>query len=111
MPTDPARVRLSDPGDPDKCPVWQLHRIYSSEDTKKWVREGCTTAAFGCLECKKPLIQKVLEEQQQIQERARPYEQNPAMVREVIEHGNRRAREVAKSTMEIVRDAVGTTYT
>lgn len=111
MPTDPARVRLSDPGDPDKCPVWQLHRIYSSEDTKKWVREGCTTAAFGCLECKKPLIQKVLEEQQQIQERARPYEQNPAMVREVIEHGNRRARAVAKSTMEIVRDAVGTTYT
>jgi tryptophanyl-tRNA synthetase len=111
MPTDPARVRLTDPGDPDKCPVWPLHQIYSSDDTKTWVRDGCRSAAFGCLECKKPLIRKILEEQEQIQDRARPYENNRAMVRDVIEQGNRRAREAAMQTMEIVRDAVGTTYT
>lgn len=110
MPTDPARVRLSDPGDPEKCPVWQLHQVYSDENTQCWVQKGCKAAEFGCLECKKPLIKTVLAEQEVTLQRAKPYEQNPAMLREVIEHGNQRAGEVARHTMDVVRQAVGTVY-
>ena len=61
MPTDPARIRRSDPGDPDKCPVWPLHQVYSSEDTKQWVMQGCKSAGIGCIECKQPVIDAVLE--------------------------------------------------
>ena len=110
MPTDPARVRLTDPGDPAKCPVWQLHEVYSDEDTKSWASAGCRAASFGCLECKKPLIGKLLEEQELIRERAVPYESNPALVREVIAEGEIKARKVASETMEIVRESVGTIY-
>ncbi len=110
MPTDPARVRLTDPGDPDKCPVWQLHLVYSDEDTRQWAAAGCRAASFGCLRCKQPLIEKVLEEQAEIRQRARPYESNPHRVKEVIEAGNQRARQAAAETMEIVREAVGTVY-
>ena len=110
MPTDPARVRLTDPGDPDKCPVWQLHQVYSDDDTRQWVERGCRAAEFGCLECKKPLIERIQQEQEEIRQRARPYEDNPAMLREVIENGNARAGEVARETMEIVRESVGTVY-
>lgn len=110
MPTDPARVRLTDPGDPDKCPVWQLHQVYSDDDTKNWVASGCRAASFGCLECKKPLIQSLLTEQEEVRERAAPYESNPELVREVIAKGDSRARQVASETMEIVRQSVGTIY-
>lgn len=110
MPTDPARARITDPGNPDKCPVWQLHRVYSNSETRQWVATGCRAASFGCLECKQPLIEKVLEEQQQIRQRAAPYEANPERVKEVIEAGCQRAREVAMETMEIVRAVVGTVY-
>ena len=110
MPTDPARVRLTDPGDPEKCPVWQFHLIYSDQETREWVSRGCRGASFGCLECKKPLIGKVLEEQEHIRDRARPYESNPEKVREVIHEGNLKAREAARETMGIVRKAVGTVY-
>ncbi len=110
MPTDPARVRLTDPGDPDKCPVWQLHMVYSDNETQEWASTGCRAASFGCLECKKPLIEKILEEQEDIRQRAQPYESNPERVREVIELGNQRAREVASETMAIVREVVGTVY-
>ena len=110
MPTDPARVRLTDPGDPEKCPVWQFHLIYSDHETREWVFRGCRAASFGCLECKKPLIGKVLEEQEHIRDRARPYESNPEKVREVVHEGNLKAREAARETMRIVRKAVGTVY-
>lgn len=110
MPTDPARVRLRDPGDPDKCPVWQLHRVYSDDEVRAWASAGCRAAAFGCLECKKPLIGKVLAEQVAFRERARRYENNPDEVREVIAEGDRKARQVAGETMEMVRAAVGTVY-
>jgi tryptophanyl-tRNA synthetase len=110
MPTDPARVRLTDPGDPEKCPVWQLHLVYSDSDIQQWACTGCKAASFGCLECKKPLIASVLEEQQEIRDRARPYEENPEKVKEVIHSGCQKAREVAVETMEIVRDVVGTVY-
>ncbi len=110
MPTDPARIRLTDPGEPEKCPVWEFHKIYSDLDTRNWVEDGCRKAAFGCLECKKPLIQKVLEEQSAIRERALPYEKNPSRIREVIAAGDCRAREAAKETMAIVRQSTGTVY-
>ncbi len=110
MPTDPARVRLTDPGDPAKCPVWQLHEVYSDDDTKQWVDKGCRTAEFGCLECKKPLIKKLLEEQDVIRERAETYVKNPQRVREVIAEGDKKARQVASETMQIVRESVGTIY-
>ncbi len=110
MPTDPARVRLTDPGDPEKCPVWQLHLVYSEPEIREWVDSGCRAASFGCLACKQPLIRKILEEQEEIRQRARPYESNPEQVREIIHQGNRKARETALETMQIVRDAVGTRY-
>ncbi len=110
MPTDPARVRLSDPGEPDKCPVWPLHRIYSDDETRQWVQTGCRSAAFGCLECKKPLIRSLLREQEEIMQRAGPYERNGNLVREVVEQGIANARKAAQETLEVVRDAVGTRY-
>ena len=110
MPTDPARVRLTDPGDPDKCPVWQLHKVYSDEEVLDWASAGCRAASFGCLECKRPLIDKVLEEQAAFDQRAREYESNPAQVRAIIEQGNHKARVAARETMEIVRTAVGAVY-
>ncbi len=110
MPTDPARVRLTDPGDPDKCPVWQLHLVYSDAGVRDWASAGCRAASFGCLECKRPLIDKVLEEQSVFHERAREYQNDPVRVRGIIEEGNHKAREAAQETMEIVRAAVGAVY-
>lgn len=110
MPTDPARVRLTDPGDPEKCPVWPLHQIYSDAETCEWVRAGCRTAAFGCVACKQPLIGKILEEQELLRERADPYLQNPDLVKDIMIEGSKKAGRVADETMEIVRSAVGTQY-
>ena len=90
--------------------MWALHKIYSAEETRNWVQTGCRAAAFGCLECKQPLLAKLLEEQAAIHERARPYEASPGLVREVIEDGSQRARAAARETMDIVRSAVGTVY-
>ena len=110
MPTDPARQRRNDPGDPERCPVWELHKIYTASDTRETLAAGCKSAGIGCVDCKKPLLEKILEEQAELQDRARPSEQNPARVREVIESGCERAREVAEETLNEVRLAVGTKY-
>lgn len=110
MQTDPQRVRLTDPGDPDKCPVWNLHDIYSEKETKTWVREGCKSAGIGCLECKKPLIEKVLEEQRPIRERAKQYEENPELVRSILSEGTAKAREAAQGTLEEVRKVMGLSF-
>ncbi|MDD9822933.1 MAG: tryptophan--tRNA ligase [Gammaproteobacteria bacterium] len=110
MPTDPARVRLTDPGDPDKCPVWQLHRVYSDADTRDWAAAGCRAAAFGCLECKRPLIDAVLAEQEEFRDRARPFEDDPGQVRDIIDAGCANARRAAAETMAMVREAVGAVY-
>jgi len=107
MQTDPQRVRLSDPGDPDKCPVWKLHEVYSDDATKCWAKEGCTTAGIGCLDCKKPLIEQILEEQKPIRDRARQYESDPALVRSIISEGCDHARDVARSTLQEVRKVMG----
>lgn len=110
MPTDPARVRRTDPGDPAKCPVWQFHELYSGEDTKKWVQEGCKTAAIGCLECKRPVIDAVLAEQKPMLERAQEYIDDPKTVRNIIASGSEEARSVARNTLDEVRQAMGLAY-
>jgi len=110
MKTDPARVRRSDPGDPDKCPVWDLHKIYSDEKTRDWVQVGCRSAGIGCLDCKQPVIDSVLKELAVFRERAREYEANPELVRGIVSDGCERAREAARATMSEVREAVGLEY-
>jgi tryptophanyl-tRNA synthetase len=110
MVTDPARVRRGDPGDPGKCPVWQFHQLYSNEATKDWVVKGCTTAGIGCLECKQPVIDAIVREQQPWRERAEKYLANPKQVHWIVEMGTERARTVARQTMKDVREAMGLNY-
>ena len=111
MPTDPARVKRSDPGDPDKCPVWQFHLVYSDEPTKSWVQQGCRTAGIGCLECKQPVIDKVLAEQAPMRERAQKYLDDPTLVRNIVADGCDKARDLARETMREAREAMGLNYT
>jgi len=107
MPTDPARVRRTDPGNPEKCPVWGLHKIYSDETTKDWVIKGCTGAGIGCLDCKKALSDKIIEEQIPFLERAEEYKNNPRLVKEIVREGCEAARDIAKETLDEVREAMG----
>ncbi|MDB5820722.1 MAG: tryptophan--tRNA ligase [Rhizobacter sp.] len=110
MPTDPARVRRTDPGNPEVCPVWQFHLVYSDADTQAWAAHGCRTAGIGCLDCKQPVIDAIIREQQPWIERAEPYLANPALVRDLVDSGTDRARTVAQETMREVRDAMGLRY-
>ncbi len=110
MPTDPARVRRTDPGDPANCPVWQLHEVYSDNEVQNWVKQGCTTASIGCVECKQPVIDVVQKELKPIQERAREYEQDLATVQSIINDGCEQARDIARDTLEDVRRAMGLIY-
>ena len=110
MPTDPARVRRTDVGNPDKCPVWQLHQVYSNEDTKNWVQQGCRSAHIGCIECKQPVIDAVLAEQKPMRERAQLYLDDPTLVRNIITDGCEKARKLAAETMRDVREAMGLNY-
>lgn len=110
MPTDPARIRRTDPGDPAKCPVWQLHEIYSDETTQQWVQNGCKNAAIGCIECKGPVIEGVLKELKPIQERAAQYAEDPTLVKNIVAEGCEKARKLARETMRDVRDAMGLNY-
>jgi len=110
MPTDPARVRRTDPGDPAKCPVWQFHEVYSEDSVCEWAKEGCKTAAIGCLDCKQPVIDAVLRELKPMQERAREYTEQPELVRSIISEGTEKARDVAKETLDEVKSAMGMNY-
>jgi tryptophanyl-tRNA synthetase len=110
MPTDPARVKRSDPGDPDKCPVWQFHLVYSDAKTKDWVQHGCRSAGIGCLECKQPVIDAVLAEQAPMRERAQRYLDDPTLVRSIVADGCDKARELARETMREVREVMGLNY-
>ncbi|HSH54176.1 MAG TPA: tryptophan--tRNA ligase [Methylotenera sp.] len=110
MPTDPARVRRTDPGDPAKCPVWQLHEIYSNKATQDWVQVGCKSASIGCIECKGPVIEGVLAELKPIQERAAQYAEDPTLVKNIVAEGCEKARKLARETMRDVRDAMGLNY-
>ena len=110
MVTDPARARRTDPGDPEKCPVWQFHKLYSDESTKDWVVKGCKSAGIGCLDCKQPVIDAIIQEQKPWRERAEKYLSNPKQVHWIVEMGTERARTVARSTMKDVRGAMGLNY-
>jgi tryptophanyl-tRNA synthetase len=110
MPTDPARIRRTDPGDPAKCPVWQLHEVYSSDATREWVQTGCKSASIGCIECKQPLIEAVLNELKPIQERAAQYAEDPTLVKNIVADGCEKARKLARETMREVREVMGLGY-
>lgn len=110
MPTDPARIRRTDPGDPAKCPVWQLHQVYSDQSTQDWAQNGCKTAGIGCIECKGPVIEGVLAELKPIQERAAQYAEDPSLVKNIVAEGCEKARKLARETMRDVRDAMGLNY-
>lgn len=110
MPTDPARIRRTDPGDPVKCPVWQLHLVYSDNSVRDWVTKGCTSAGIGCIECKQPVIDAVLKEQEPMRERAQQYLDDPSLVRAIIADGCDKARKLAQETMRDVREAMGLNY-
>ena len=110
MPTDPARIKRDDPGSPERCTVWQFHKIYSDAKTQAWVQNGCTSAGIGCLDCKQPIIEAILLEQQPMLERAQPYLEEPRLVRDIIDAGTERARITARETMNDVRQAMGLNY-
>lgn len=110
MPTDPARIKLTDAGDPNKCPVWQLHEIYSDSQTRDWVVDGCTNAKMGCVECKQPVIKAIQIELMPMQESIAKYQADPDLIKQIIHEGSQKARGVAKETMEEVRDSMGITY-
>jgi tryptophanyl-tRNA synthetase len=110
MQTDPARVRRTDAGDPEKCPVWQFHVIYSNDEVKTWVQAGCRSAGIGCLECKQPVIDAVLREQEPMRQRAQMYVEDPQLVKNIIADGCEKARKLAQDTMRDVREAIGLSY-
>jgi tryptophanyl-tRNA synthetase len=110
MPTDPARVRRTDSGDPEKCPVWQFHMVYSDQVTRDWVTKGCKSAGIGCLECKQPVIDGILKEQEPMRERAQQYLDDPSLVRAIVADGCDQARKYAQETMRDVRDEMGLSY-
>ena len=110
MPTDPARVKLTDAGDPEKCPVWQLHQVYSNEQTCDWVKDGCTHAKMGCVECKQPVIDAIKNELEPMQERIAKYQSDPELIKQIIHDGSAKARNVAQETMAEVREAMGIDY-
>ncbi len=107
MPTDPARVRRTDPGNPANCPLWQFHQVYSDQTTKDWAHKGCQSASIGCLDCKQPVIDAILREQQPMFERAQQYLDDPSLLRSIIADGSDKARKVAQETMRDVREAMG----
>ncbi len=110
MPTDPARVKRTDPGEPAKCPVWQLHQIYSDDQRKDWVQQGCRSAGIGCLECKQPVIDGILAELKPMRERAQRYLDDPTLVKSIIADGGEKAQKLAEETMRDVREVMGLKY-
>ena len=110
MPTDPARVKRSDPGTPERCPVWSLHQVYSDTARREWVHQGCTTAGIGCLECKQPIVDAIQAELAPMRERAQAYLDDPTLVRNIVADGCDRARRLAAETMRDVREALGLSY-
>ena len=110
MQTDPARVRLTDPGEPSNCPVFALHEVYCDEDVKDWATAGCRSAKIGCVDCKKPLIDAINEEQAVYRARAQQFEEDPDLVSAILQEGSEKARAIARETMEDVKDAVGISH-
>lgn len=110
MPTDPARVKRTDPGEPNRCPLWQFHKVYSSEETKTWAANGCRTASIGCVDCKQPIIKAMVDELQPIQSAIAEYASNPGYVKRILTEGSEAAREEASKTLDEVKEAMGIDY-
>ncbi len=110
MPTDPARVKRNDPGDPANCPVWQFHVVYSDDKTRQWADAGCRSAGIGCLECKQPVIDAVLAELAPMRERAQKFLDDPTLVKNIVTDGCEKAQKLAQETMREVREAMGLGY-
>ncbi|ASQ45743.1 tryptophan--tRNA ligase [Legionella clemsonensis] len=110
MPTDPARVKRTDPGEPEKCPVWQLHKIYSSESVKEWVQTGCRSAGIGCIDCKRPVVDAIQQELKPIQAAIKEYEADLGSVKRIVAEGSEAAREEANKTLGDVREVMGLDY-
>ena len=110
MPTDPARIRRNDPGEPEKCPVWQFHQLYSDDERKNWVQQGCRSAGIGCLDCKKPVIEAIQAELEPMRIEARELENNQDVVKNIISEGCEKARDEAQDTLKEVREAIGLAY-
>jgi tryptophanyl-tRNA synthetase len=104
MVTDPARIRRTDPGDPEKCPVGDLHKMFSDQETIAKVWEGCRTAGIGCIECKRWVSDAVVKVLEPVRERRAKYENNPRLAWDILENGSEKARKIAKETMEEVRE-------
>ncbi|KTC92963.1 MULTISPECIES: tryptophan--tRNA ligase [Legionella] len=110
MPTDPARVKRTDPGEPEKCPVWQLHKIYSADDVKDWVQTGCRTAGIGCIDCKRPIVESINRELSPIQNTIKEYEADLGSVKRIVAEGSEAAREEATKNINTVREVMGLDY-
>lgn len=110
MPTDPARVKRTDPGEPTKCPVWSFHGIYSDQDVKKWVEQGCRSASIGCVDCKRPIIDKINKELAPIQENIVNFDNDMGYVKQIIAEGSEVASDEARKTLNEVREAMGINY-
>lgn len=110
MPTDPARVKRTDPGEPTKCPVWQMHQLYASEDLKSWIQQGCRSASIGCVDCKRPLIDAITQELEPIQANIKSYSEDMSSIRRIVSEGSEKAREEAEKTLLEVREAMGLDY-
>lgn len=110
MPTDPARIRRTDPGEPEKCPVWDLHKVYTDDSVHAWVQQGCRSAGIGCLECKRPLIDKIQQEQSVIRERKLEYQKDSQTIRSILHDGAEIARVTARETLDEIREVMGLQY-
>ena len=110
MPTDPARVKRTDPGDPSRCPLWQFHKIYSNESVQKWARDGCQTAAIGCVDCKRPVVDAVVKELKPIQENIVMYQQDIKSIKNIVSEGSEQAKDEATKTLSEVREAMNLEY-
>lgn len=110
MPTDPARIKRTDPGEPEKCPVWQFHKVYSNDEVKDWVQKGCRSAGIGCIDCKRPVIDAINKELQPIQQAITDYENDLGFVKRIVSEGSDAAREEASKTMNTVREVMGIDY-
>lgn len=110
MPTDPARIKRTDPGEPEKCPVWQFHKIYSNSEVKEWVQTGCRSAGIGCIDCKRPVIDAICEELKPIQASIVDYEADMPSVKRIVTEGSEAAREEASKNLSAVKEAMGIDY-
>lgn len=110
MPTDPARVKRTDPGNPEKCPVWQMHQAYAKEDLKTWINQGCRQASIGCVDCKRPLIEAIMKELEPIQRNIIDLEADRSGVKHIVTTGAEIAREQAQKTLSEVKEVMGIEY-